>query len=163
MPQYRHVDKSRNTILPCMFQQHMLSVMLRETRLLPCVSSGSSDRRLPADSGSLVTGGDWSAATDPGGQCWRPRSCLLIPVQVSQTVFLTLFCLYCCCFYKSIRGEWYGDIYCETNYFVYTEIRLPFVALCVLDHGRQYRKSVSRSTSRSYWSFFYFFCINVIK
>lgn len=100
--QYRHVDKSRDTILSCMFQQHMLSVMLRETHFLPCVSSGSSDRRLPADSGSLVTGGEWSAATDPGGQCWRPRSCLLIPVQVSQTVFLTLFCLYCCFFIKAL-------------------------------------------------------------
>lgn len=52
----------------------------------PVCSSGSGDGRLPPDSGSLITGGGWSAATDPGGQRCRPCSCLLIPVQVSQTV-----------------------------------------------------------------------------
>lgn len=47
----------------------------------PCRRSG--DGRLPPDSGSLVTGGGWPAATDPGGQCCRPCSCLLIPVQIA--------------------------------------------------------------------------------
>lgn len=60
--------------------------MLTETHFLPRVPSGSSDRRLPTDSGPLVTGGDRSAATDPGGQRCRPRPRLLIPVQVSPAV-----------------------------------------------------------------------------
>lgn len=70
----------------CVLAARLARVMLTETHFLPCVPSGSSDRRLPTDSGPLVTGGDRSAATDPGGERCRPRPRLLIPVQVSPAV-----------------------------------------------------------------------------
>lgn len=83
------------------FQQEAL----RGTRFLLCVPTGSSDRRLPADGGPLITGGDWSAATDPGGQRCRPRSCLLIPVQVRNAWNLLIFYPI-----ASSRVDGYGNI-----------------------------------------------------
>lgn len=85
----------------------------------PCVSSGSGDGRLPPDSGSLVTGGGWPAATDPGGQCCRPCSCLLIPVQVSQTVKQDSCCLPFQTTFYLLFSKMYHYFYCDIHYTLY--------------------------------------------